>query len=120
MKRTGTTNPHLKDLILRLKRTASEKNVPLWRRVALDLSRSTRIRRQVNLSRINRFTKKGDLVIVPGKILGSGKLEHSLTIAAWRISEQAKEKVQLAQGTYLTIDELLASNPTAKKIKIIG
>lgn len=120
MKRTGPTNPNLQELIVRLKKAAAENKTPLWRRVALDLERPTRMRRVVNLSRINRFTKEGELVLVPGKVLGSGQLNHKLTIAAWCISGQALERVREVKGEFLTIDELLAKNPNGKKVRIIG
>lgn len=120
MKRTGPTNPNLQELIVRLKKAATENNTPLWRRVALDLERPTRMRRAVNLSRINRFAKEGELVLIPGKVLGSGQLSRRLTIAAWSISGQALERVREANGEFLTIAELLAKNPDGKNVRIIG
>ena len=120
MKRTGPTNPHLQQLIMRLKKTAAENNVPLWRRVADDLEQSTRSKTEVNLSRIDRYAKDGELILIPGKVLGSGRLSRKLTIAAWRISRQALEKVHEAKGEVLTIEELLSKNPAGKKVRIIG
>jgi len=120
MKRTGPTNQHLQQLIVRLKKAAAEHDTPLWRRLAHDLERPARIRRAVNLSRINRFTKDGELVVVPGKVLGSGRLDHRLTIAAWAFSGSAEEKVADAKGEILSIEELLAKNPQGKKVRIIG
>ncbi len=120
MKRTGPMNEHLQQLILRLKKSAAENNTPLWKRVAQDLERPNRNRRAVNLSRLNRYTKEGELVLVPGKVLGSGTLGHKLTIAAWSFSGQAKEKVQAAKGEALTIDELLSKNPKGNKVRLMG
>ncbi|MBW2971076.1 50S ribosomal protein L18e [Candidatus Woesearchaeota archaeon] len=120
MKRTGTTNQHMEALISELKRQAIEKEQPLWKRIATDLERSTRQRRVVNLSRINRFTSEGDLIVVPGKVLSSGELDHSLTIAAWRFSDQARKKISEHKAKAISINELMNTNIKGKKIKIIG
>ena len=53
VKRTGPTNIHLRKLIDLIK---SQKSA-FWKAVALNLSRPSRIRRVINLSRINRLTK---------------------------------------------------------------
>ena len=114
--RTGPTNPYLKTLIRELKQLSREQNVNIWKRVAEDLSKSTRQRRVVNLSRINTYTKANETVIVPGKVLASGELDHKVEIAAFQFSEAAKKKVK----TLMKIQELMKKNPKGKKVRIIG
>ncbi|MCH8329219.1 MAG: 50S ribosomal protein L18e, partial [Nanoarchaeota archaeon] len=94
MKRTGPTNPLLQELIGELKKRSNEQSVNLWKRVALDLEKPTRQRRVINLSRISRYTKENETIIVPGKVLGSGTLNQKLTISAYQFSEQAKDKIE--------------------------
>ena len=118
--RTGPTNPQLRSLIQELKQKAYRDNINLWERIAVDLEKPTRQKRIVNLSRINRYTEKDDVVIVPGKVLSSGNIEHPLTIAAWRYSDGAIQKLQNIKARVLTISELLKENPQGEKIKIIG
>ena len=118
--RTGPTNPQLRSLIQELKQKAHQDDVNVWSRIAFDLEKPTRQKRIVNLSRINRYTKKDDVVIVPGKVLSSGDIEHPLTIAAWRYSEGALTKLQKIKARVLSISELLKENPKGEKIKIIG
>lgn len=120
VKRTGPSNPHLRKLIEELKKTAIVQSVPLWKRIAIDLERPTRIRRAVNLSRINRYTKDSEVIIVPGKVLGSGLIEHKLTIAALSFSEGAVEKLKKKNCELLSISELMEKNPKASKIRIMG
>ena len=67
-----------------------------------------------------RFTKPNEIIIVPGKVLGSGSLNHSLTVAAFSFSESAREIIEQAKGKCLTIKELVQKNPKAKDVKIIG
>tara|TARA_Y100000310_G_C20460990_1_gene705346 strand:+ start:346 stop:708 length:363 start_codon:yes stop_codon:yes gene_type:complete len=120
MKLTGPSNPLLKDLVGELKKRANEQSVNLWKRVALDLERPTRQRRAVNLSRINRHTKENEVIIVPGKVLGTGILNHKLTISAYQFSDQAKEKIEKAGAEIVTLLDISKEKPNGKKIRIIG
>lgn len=120
MKRTGPTNPLLRDLIGELKKRSNEQSVNLWKRIAVDLEKSTRQRRIVNLSRINRYTKENDVIVVPGKVLGSGTLNHKLTISAYQFSEQAKDKIEKVGAKIVPLLELSKEKPDGKRLKIIG
>jgi large subunit ribosomal protein L18e len=86
MKEPKSTNPELIQLIRFLKKQGREKEADVWRDVAKNLSKARQQRAVVNLSRINRHTKKGDAVIVPGKLLGAGALDHAVTVAAFSAS----------------------------------
>ncbi len=120
VKRTGPTNPVLKELVHELKKVSSTEKSKIWKRIATDLEKSTRNRRAVNISRINRFTQANEVIIVPGKVLGSGTLNHGLTVAAFSFSEGAKKIITEAKGKAITISELLKQKPKTKDIKIIG
>ena len=119
-KRTGPTNPLLQTLIGELKKRSSEQSVELWKRIALDLEKPTRNRRAINLSRINRYTKENEVIVVPGKVLGSGAVNHKLTISAYQFSEQAKDKLQKAGVEMVSLLELSKDKPNGKRIRIIG
>ncbi|MAE43152.1 50S ribosomal protein L18e [Candidatus Woesearchaeota archaeon] len=120
VKRTGPTNTLLSELISELKKRSNEQSVNLWKRIALDLEKPTRQRRAVNISRINRYTKENEIIIVPGKILGSGILKHKLTISAYQFSDQAKEKIEKSGATIVPLLELSKEKPNGKRIRIIG
>ena len=119
-KRTGPTNPVLSGLIGELKKNSSEQNVNIWKRIAEDLEKPSRRRRVVNLSRINRYTKENEIIVVPGKVLGSGLLDHKLTISAFQFSDGAKEKIEKVGAKIIPLDKLSKENPEGKKIRIIG
>ncbi len=119
MKETKSTNPELIQLIRFLKKQGREKNADVWRDVAEHLSNARRQRIAVNLSRINRHTQKSDVVVVPGKVLGAGALDHAVTVAAFSASGKAKEKLAAAKAKYLSIAELVEKNPEGAKVKII-
>jgi len=116
----GTTNQNLKSLIDGLKKQSYDQEAQIWKRVASDLERSARNRRVVNLSRLNRFTKEKETVVVPGKVLGTGKMGHSIVIAAFAFSQSAKEEIEKAKGKCMSIQELAKQNPKGKDVRIIG
>ncbi|MBN1275566.1 50S ribosomal protein L18e [Candidatus Woesearchaeota archaeon] len=106
-------------LVQGLKRLAIEQDVKLWKRIATDLEKPTRQRRVVNIYKIDQHTNPDEVVIVPGKVLGVGELSHKVTVAALRFSDDAKDKIN-AQGTAMTIDELMQKNPKGSKVRILG
>ncbi len=120
MKRTGPTNKIVNDLIKQLKKNSHSENCALWKRIAVDLEKPTRQRRIVNISRINRHTKDNETIIVPGKVLGTGILDHKVVVAALSFSESAKKEIEKAEGKALMINELMQQNPKGKDIRIIG
>jgi large subunit ribosomal protein L18e len=120
VKPTRPTNPYLKQLIEKLRKISIEKNVKIWRRIAELLERPRRKRVEVNLSKIERYSKANEFVVVPGKVLGAGNLTKPINIAAWRFSEKAKEKILKVNGKCLTIEELIENNPKGSKVKIIS
>jgi large subunit ribosomal protein L18e len=120
MRQTKSTNPELLKLIQFLKKQSKEKSAGIWLDVAEDLSKPSRNRIAVNLSKINRVTTEGATIVVPGKLLASGTLEHGITVAAFDASSKAKAKLAAANAKYLTITELVETNPQGSNIQIIG
>ena len=107
-------------LIIELKKRSNTQKVGIWRRVADDLEKPTRQRRVVNLSSLSRNTKENEVVVVPGKVLGAGSLDHKLTISAFQFSGGAKEKIERAGAKIVPLLELSKENPTGKGIRVMG
>lgn len=110
------TTPRLIKLTRELKRLGREKKAKIWRRIADELDKSTRRMREVNIEKINRVTKEGETIIVPGKVLGEGEIKHKINVAAYKFSESAKSKLK----NYMLIEELMEKNPKGSKVRIIG
>ena len=119
MTRVKPTNPELLTVIRFLRKKARDSNAPIWRDVADRLSSSKRRRVAVNLSRLNRHTRAKETVVVPGKVLGAGKLDHPISVAAFSFSTQAKLKISKARGKCLSIFDLLDANPDGGNVKIM-
>lgn len=120
MKRRRRTNPELTSTIRELKKRARGEEVGLWEALAEGLDKAKRMRTAVNLSRLNRNTAEGEVVAVPGKVLGAGGLSHPLTVAAFSFSETARRKISLAKGRALSLKELLDSGIPPSKIRIMA
>ncbi len=119
-KKTNKTNPNLVSLIQRLKDASRTNEAPVWRDIAIRLEGPASNWAEVNVSKLNRYAEENDVVVIPGKLLGSGDLAKQLTVAAYRFSGQAKDKVKNAGGQNMSIDELIAKNPKGSKIRIMG
>ena len=121
----GSTNIIKRKLIRELKKLSRETGRRFWRRVAEELSSPRRRRRAVNISRINRYAKEGEVVIVPGKVLGAGVLEKKVTVLAESFSEKAYNKIIEAGGKPILLSEVLVNKERVKEvtsgpIRIIG
>lgn len=119
MRPTGPTNPYLKSLVQKLREVSLREKAKIWKRVAELLSKPRRKKVEVNLSRIERYAKPGEVIVVPGIVLASGSLSKPLTIAAWRFSARAKSKIEESKGKALQIEQLLQENPKGSGIKIM-
>jgi len=119
MIRTGPTSIQTRKLIIELKKLAVKQKVNIWKKVAEDLSRPTRNRSEVSIAKIDRNARKGETILVPGKVLSSGDLSQKITVAALMFSAKAKEKIN-ASGNAITIQELIKSNPKGQKVRILA
>jgi large subunit ribosomal protein L18e len=119
VKRTGPTDVILRNLIKDLNTLSTKQKVNIWKRIAKDLSKSTRQRRVVNVSRLNNFAKDGETVIVPGKVLSEGDFTKKINVVAWNFSEVAKTKIN-STGKTMTIRQLMKDNPKGQKVRILG
>jgi len=113
------SNPNLVRLIDDLLKVSAENNAKVWREVAERLAKPLRNYAEVNVGRLERYGKEEEMIIVPGKVLGSGEITKPLTVAAWRFSQSAREKIEKAGGKCLSFPEALKINPQGKKVRII-
>ncbi|MDI6654338.1 MAG: 50S ribosomal protein L18e, partial [Candidatus Hydrothermarchaeota archaeon] len=87
--------------------------------LAKSLTGSSSRKAQVNISRIARYTGKGDAVAVPGKVLGAGTIAYPVTVAAFNFSKPAREKILSAGGRCISLRDLTSKFPKGSNVKII-
>lgn len=114
------TNPDLIYLIQDLKKHASVNKAPIWKDIAIRLEKPLRNWPNVNLDRISKYINEKETALIPGKVLSTGNLTKKVSIAAWSFSEKSQEKIKKAGGKYISIEELLKSNPKGKDVRILG
>lgn len=120
MSRTGPTSIVTRKLVDELRHVSRVYGSRAWRRVAEILEERPRRRMVVvNVSKINRYAREGEMIVVPGKVLGAGVLEKRVTVAALSFSEQALVKIKLAGGRAITLRQAASENPRGKNIRII-
>lgn len=119
MMRGRITNPELNDTIAALKRKGRQNKSPLWLRVADFLGKPRRSRIAVNVSRIARNTKRGEVVAVPGKVLAAGSIRHSVHIGAFKFSQTARGKIEKAGGSCVSLRKLADDHPKGSKVRIL-
>lgn len=111
MKKLKIANPELVNLINVLK----NKKEKIWKDVALRLSKKRTV---VNIAKISRHAKDNEIILVPGKVLGYGKLDKKVTVAALSFSKEAEKKIKGAKGKCKKINDIL--NENQKNIRIFG
>jgi len=114
------SDPLRLSLARELEKVARKEKSGIWLTVAKALTNSRSRRAEVNVHKISRHTSEGDIVVVPGKVLGSGRLAHPVSVAAYNFTAGARQAVESAGGKALSIKELFEQNRKGSGIKIIS
>ncbi len=107
-------------LALELKKTAIANDSRFWEDIAKRIRKSKDSLVEVNVGKISRYASADSTVVVPGVVLGAGRIEEPVKVAALYFSKSAKSKIEEAGGKTLTLNELMNENAKGTKIKIIG
>ena len=106
-------NEELEKLTRELRKTGIENKVQIWKRVAEDLEKGTRRRREVDVSKIDKYCRDGETAVVPGKVLGVGKTK--IPIVAYSASQTVMKNNKVT-----LLGDYLKKNPKGSKCRIIG
>lgn len=113
------SNPVQSETIMELKSAYKKNKAPIWLKLQEILEKPGK-KVEVNLNKLSKVTEKDDIVIVPGKVLGKGTIEHKITLCAFSLSQSAAKKIIDAGGKIFTIKEFVDKFPEGSKVKIIG
>ena len=108
------TNPILVETIELLQ----QQDAAVYREAAENLGKVNRDRPEVNISDIDRVAEDGETVIVPGKVLGSGYLDKEVTVAAFKASKSAKQKIK-DEGEFMFIQDLVEEKPEGSNVRLV-
>lgn len=109
------TNPVLIETLELLEKQDQD----IWSAVRENLGKVNRDRPEVNISQVERITEEGDTVVIPGKLLGSGRLTKEVNVAAFSASKSARQQVEDEGGEYMFIRDLVEENPEGSEVKIV-
>ena len=112
---TGPQDINTRRLIRRLENT----KINIWKEIATILKHPRRARPETNLSHINRVVNDGDVIVVPGKVLGAGDLSKRIIIGALSWSESVTTKTSNAGVKLLSLPQMLDEYPTGANVRLI-
>ncbi len=106
-------NPQLVETIRAAKKTSSK----FWLEIAGVLSSPRRNAIALNLNEIEKITKEGDSIVIPGKILSQGEISKKIAVIAFGFSEKAREKLLKTKSLAVNMIDEIKKNPEAKGLK---
>ncbi len=112
------TNPVLKKEIAKLEEAGRKEDARVYTKAAEELKKTDKNRTEVNISKIQRHAEEGDTVLVPGKVLGAGRLNKEVKVAAFKFSKGARKAISDV-GDSMYIKDLIEENPEGKQVKIM-
>ncbi len=114
----GPENTETKMLVALLEKTARKTGAGVWASVAKFMLKPSRKKKDkaVNLYRLEKIAKEGDVIVIPSVLLGVGEVKKKITVAAFKASKSAREKLG---KNLISIGELVEKNPEGKKVKIV-
>jgi large subunit ribosomal protein L18e len=113
------TSPRLSGLVADLTSAAREDDADVWADVAARLEAPRSTHAEVNLSRIERYARTDETVVVPGKVLGSGALTKDVSVAAVDFSSTAETKIEQADGEAIDLATAVERNPEGSDVRVI-
>lgn len=114
------TNQLVISMVKELKQASSKNKAPIWSKLAQMAQKPSIARRIVNVSKLNEVTSDNDVVVVPGKVLGTGNISHKITLCSFSISTSAVKKITGVGGKIINYSEMISKFPTGKGVRIIG
>ena len=106
-------NKELTNLIKEIKTLAIKQKSKFWKRIATELEKPRKNMRVVNVARLQKNVRKGEIAVIPGKVVGVGKYDGD--IAAYQFSETVKKNNKI-----MDLVELMKKCPNGQKCRIIG
>ena len=103
-----------------LKKASTKNDAPIWSKLAELALKPSSARRTINLKRIDQLTKDNDVVIFPGKVLGTGTISHKITLFSFSISNSAASKILESGGQIVRFNDIIEKFPSGKGVHLLG
>jgi len=103
-----------------LKKASTKNDAPIWAKLSEYVLKPSIARRHINLKNIGQLTKDSDTVVFPGKVLGTGDIDHKITLCSFSISTSAAAKILEKGGKIVSFSELIEKHPTGRGVTLLG
>ncbi len=111
-------NPRLKNLIKELKKKGNEEEASIWLEIAERLESPRQEHSEVNVGEIDRYVDEDEDALVPGKVLGGGRIDKR-NVVAFDFSSSAKKKIEENGGNAFLLENYMEKNPEGSKTRVI-
>jgi large subunit ribosomal protein L18e len=112
-------NPVLAEAVRALREAYRETKRRIWRELEARITRPRSRLAEMNLERLSRVAGDASVVVIPGKVLGSGFLERPLVVGALYFSKAASDKIAMAGGRALGLAEFVRSYKHEKGVRLL-
>lgn len=121
MKRTGPTKESTRKLAVALEKYGKKKKEAVWLAIAEKLRKPRRARVKINMWKLGLLSEKfgGKILVVPGKVLGTGSATGKISVAAFEFSESAMDKIGKGKGEAIKLQGLMERNPKASSLVLV-
>ena len=92
--------------------------IRLYKDLAERIMKPRRIKRAVNLSKIQRYIREGETAIVPYKLLGYGTINKKISVVALSYSKSAKDKIENKGGKIINFLEFIKQSKKPLNVRI--
>ena len=122
MKRTGPTKLSTRLLIAGLEKKAIKEKQKIWKTIAEKLSKPSRQRIEVKVSKISFLAGKypEKTFIIAGKAIGNEAMENKAEVIALSYSEGAKKSIEQSNGTAMLLKEAAEKKFDSSKLMIVA
>jgi large subunit ribosomal protein L18e len=103
-----------------LSKQSKKNKQPIWKVIAKKIEGPRRNRSLVNVGEISRNTKEGSTVVVAGKVLGAGEINHKVSVGAFSFSDGAKSKITKSGGKCFSLQDFMDEKKSVSNVVILG
>jgi large subunit ribosomal protein L18e len=103
-----------------LAKHSKQSKQSIWDVASSKIEGARQNRSLVNVGEISRNTKDGGKVLVAGKVLGAGEIDHKVTVGAYSFSEGAKSKITKSGGKCFNLQDFMNDTKSVKNVVILG
>ena len=114
------TNQVVQQMAKDLKKASTKNDAPIWSKLAKLALKPSAARRTINVNKIDELTKDNDVVVFPGKVLGTGNISHKITLCSFSISNSGANKIIESGGKIINFEDMINQFPTGKGVIMLG